>query len=95
MTVDYDVSRRAPMESEDVPLADLAGLPAATVLDAEDSDTAESYELPGADLSDEELVVGVVPKQPDEFTCGVCFLVHHRSRLARGHTSASVCTDCA
>jgi hypothetical protein len=24
----------------------------------------------------------VLPKQSDEFTCGSCFLVHHRSQLA-------------
>ncbi len=30
-------------------------------------------------------MVRVVPKQADEFTCSSCFLVHHRSRLARGN----------
>ena len=55
----------------------------------------ESYELPGADLSDEELVVRVVPKKADEFTCSSCFLVHHRSRLAGGRSGESICTDCA
>ena len=45
------------------------------------------------DLSDEELVVRVIPKQADEFTCSSCFLVHHRSRLA--DAGAMICTDCA
>ena len=59
-------------------------------------DTAESYELPGADLSDEELTVRVVPKQKDEFTCGVCFLVQHISRLAYiDEDGTMVCQDCA
>ena len=44
---------------------------------------AESFELPGADLSGEELSVRVLPRQADEFTCSRCFLVHHRSQLAR------------
>jgi len=50
---------------------------AAAVIDVEETDTAESFELPGADLSGEELSVRVVPKQADEFTCSTCFLVHH------------------
>nr|GLK33485.1 hypothetical protein GCM10017611_03270 [Rhodococcus wratislaviensis] len=35
----------------------------------EDTDTAESFELPGADLSGEELTVRVIPSRADEFTC--------------------------
>jgi hypothetical protein len=95
MTVDYDASRQAPSESEQQSLAELAGRATPTGPDIDDADTSESYELPGADLSDEELVVRVVPRQADEFTCSICFLVHHRHRLARGHNGTSVCTDCA
>lgn len=95
MTVDYDAPRRAPVDAEDDSLDELAGRSTAVGLDVDDSDTAESYELPGADLSGEELMVRVVPKQADEFTCSSCFLVHHRSRLARGTNGSSVCTDCA
>ena len=56
--------------------------PADAVVDVDESESAESFELPGADLSGEELSVRVIPKQADEFTCSSCFLVHHRSRLA-------------
>ncbi|MDV7090160.1 DUF4193 domain-containing protein [Rhodococcus opacus] len=63
------------------------------VVDVEDPDTAESFELPGADLSGEELTVRVIPKQADEFTCTSCFLVHHRSRLA--DAAQLICRDCA
>jgi hypothetical protein len=52
-------------------------------------------ELPGADLSSEELMVKVVPKRSDEFTCTSCFLVHHRSRLAERTESRMICRDCA
>jgi hypothetical protein len=93
MTVDYD----APLDADES-LEDLAGRrndPAAAVSDIDEPDVVESYELPGADLSDEELTVRVVPKQADEFTCSSCFLVHHRSRLAHGTNGLSVCTDCA
>ena len=64
-------------------------------VDVDESDTAESFELPGADLSGEELSVRVIPKQADEFTCTSCFLVYHRSRLARENGNSMVCVDCA
>ena len=97
MTVDYDAPRRAPVDADE-PLDELAARrndPATAVLDLDDSDVTESYVLPGAELFDEELIVRVVPKQHDEFTCSSCFLVHHRSRLARGRNGESICTDCA
>lgn len=93
MTVDYDARRRAPVEADES-LADLAQRrhdPTVAVSEVDEPDVLEFYELPGADLSDEEFVVRVLPRQADEFTCSSCFLVHHRSRLA-GET---LCTDCA
>ncbi|MBU3706359.1 MAG: DUF4193 domain-containing protein [Mycobacterium sp.] len=101
MTVDYDAPRRASVEAEEESLADIAGRrndPTTATLDTDDSDPVESYELPGADLSGEELMVRVVPKQPDEFTCSRCFLVQHRSRLARGPDGdghQAICSECA
>src|SRR5947199_8166367 len=65
------------------------------VVDVDEVESAESFELPGADLSGEELSVRVVPKQADEFTCSSCFLVHHRSRLASEKNGVMICTDCA
>ena len=56
---------------------------------------AEGFELPGADLSGEELSVRVLPRQADEFTCSRCFLVHHRSQLAYEKDGQLVCTECA
>ena len=96
MTVDYDAPRRTQAEPEDQPLEHLAGRrtnAAAAVIDVDEADAVDSYELPGADLSDEELTVRVIPKQADEFTCSSCFLVHHRSRLADARRT--ICTDCA
>jgi hypothetical protein len=66
-----------------------------SVVDVEETDTAESFELPGADLSGEELTVRVIPKRADEFTCSSCFLVHHRSRLASEEGGQLICRDCA
>jgi hypothetical protein len=97
MTVDYDAPRRAPVEADES-LDDLAGRrhdSIALVPDIDEPDMVESYELPGADLSGEEFLVLVMPKKADEFTCSSCFLVHHRSRLARGRNGESICADCA
>ena len=97
MATDYDAPRRN--ETDDMAEDSLDELKArrneaqSAVVDVDESETAESFELPGADLSGEELTVKVLPKQADEFTCASCFLVHHRSRLAqserRGHPRAS------
>lgn len=97
MTVDYDAPRRAPVDADESPdeLAVRRNNSTTAVLDIDEADAVDRYELPGADLSDEELIVRVIPKQPDEFTCSSCFLVHHRSRLAHGHNGESVCTECA
>ncbi|MCY0906542.1 DUF4193 domain-containing protein [Arthrobacter sp. H14-L1] len=63
-------------------------------IDVEDSDTAEGIDLPGADLSGEELIVQVIPAQDDEFTCSSCFLVRHRSQVAREKDGKLYCRDC-
>jgi len=65
------------------------------VIDVDETDTAEGFELPGADLSGEELSVRVAPKQADEFTCSACFLVHHRHRYAGEREGLPICRDCA
>lgn len=97
MTVDYDAPRRTSVDADES-LDELAVRRTDTssaVVDIDEADPVDSYELPGAELFDEELMVRVVPKQADEFTCSSCFLVHHRSRLARGNNGTSICTDCA
>ena len=98
MTVDYDAPRRKQddLESDSLDELPVGRADARTaVLDLEDSDPVDSIDLPGADLSGEELTVRVVPKQADEFTCSSCFLVFHRSRLARDTNPTMVCADCA
>jgi hypothetical protein len=64
------------------------------VIDLDEADTAEGIDLPGADLSGEELVVTIVPPQLDEFTCMSCFLVRHRSQVAREKDGMKFCGDC-
>nr|WP_271209714.1 DUF4193 domain-containing protein [Rhodococcus wratislaviensis]GLK34428.1 dUTPase [Rhodococcus wratislaviensis] len=97
MATDYDAPRVTESdESTDTSLEQLTASRKDTqspAVDVEDTDTAESFELPGADLSGEELTVRVIPRQTDEFTCTTCFLVHHRSRLA--DSEQRICRDCA
>lgn len=99
MATDYDAPRRN--ESDEMGADSLEELKArrgegaSGEVDEDETATAESYELPGADLSGEELSVRVVPIQNNEFTCSVCFLVHHRSRLAKMDDGLPVCQDCA
>jgi hypothetical protein len=100
MATDYDAPRRTSPEDEpeEESLDALASRRVdarSAVVDVEESDTAESFELPGADLSGEELTVRVIPKKADEFTCTSCFLVQHRSRLADTTAGQMICRDCA
>jgi hypothetical protein len=99
MATDYDAPRVA--ESDDTAeesLDDLAARrrndAATAVVDVDDGDGVDSFELPGADLSGEELTVRVLPKQADEFTCSSCFLVQHRNRLAMQKDGRLICADC-
>ena len=66
-----------------------------STIDLDPDDVAEGLELPGADLSNEELTFRVIPRQADEFTCTRCFLVHHRSQLAEERNGNPVCRECA
>ena len=99
MATDYDAPRRT--ETDDVSEDSLEELKArrneaqSSAVDVDESETAESFELPGADLSGEELSVRVIPKQADEFTCASCFLVKHRAQAAKQKDGLVYCVDCA
>ncbi|KIQ64635.1 dUTPase [Kitasatospora griseola] len=98
MATDYDAPRRTEDDNEES-LDELKSRreerrPGAAGL--EETEEVESVELPGADLSGEELTIKVLPEQRDEFVCATCFMVHHRSQLA--HTDDQgrmICCDCA
>ncbi|GIH19603.1 DUF4193 domain-containing protein [Rugosimonospora africana] len=94
---DYDAPRRPAVELEDDSLEELKARRTATQSPTADLDEpeGEDFELPGADLSDEELTVSVVPMRADEFRCDSCFLVHHRSQLAVQSAGRRLCRDCA
>ncbi len=98
MATDYDAPRKTDDELSEDSIEELKsrrvdkGMGA---VDEDETEAAEGFELPGADLSNEELSVRVLPRQADEFTCSSCFLVHHRSQLAKHEGGLPVCRECA
>ncbi len=99
MATDYDQPRRT--DDSDMGEDSLEELKArrsdaqAGTVDVDETELNESLELPGADLSGEELTVKVLPRQENEFTCGSCFLVHHRSQLDHAEGNLLICRECA
>ncbi|MEE2522706.1 DUF4193 domain-containing protein [Pseudarthrobacter sp. J75] len=97
MATDYDAPRKTEEDLATDSLEELKTVrsdkPVALV-EEDEAELANGYELPGADLSGEELLVQVLPAQADEFTCASCFLVHHRSQLARESGGRKYCTEC-
>ena len=97
MATDYDTPRKTDDDLNEDSIEELKARrvdKSASSIDVDEAELAESLELPGADLSNEELAVRVLPKQADEFTCMSCFLVHHRSQLAREKNGQPICRDC-
>jgi hypothetical protein len=95
MATDYDTPRKNEEELSASSIEELKNHRAdAQSAVVDEADAAEGFELPGADLSGEELMVRVLPAQADEFTCASCFLVRHRSQIARQKNGMPYCTDC-
>ncbi len=98
MATDYDAPRKTEEEQSEESIEELKARrheKDSGKVDLDEAEAAESFELPGADLSHEELAVQVIPRQSDEFTCTSCFLVHHRSQLASEKGDELICRDCA
>ncbi len=97
MATDYDTPRTTDDDLGEDSIEELKARRDAQAgsVDVDEAELAESLELPGADLSGEELTVRVVPRQADEFTCSKCFLVHHRSQLASEKNGQLICKECA
>ncbi|MBF5081051.1 DUF4193 domain-containing protein [Quadrisphaera sp. INWT6] len=98
MATDYDAPRKTDDELSEDSIEELKARrnePSTASVDEDETEAAEGFELPGADLSGEELSVRVLPRQADEFMCSQCFLVHHRSQLASDSGGQLVCTECA
>ncbi len=98
MATDYDAPRKTDDELSEDSIEELKTRrndASSSSVDVDETEMAEGFELPGADLSGEEMSVRVVPRQADEFTCTSCFLVHHRSQLASDGKNGPICTECA
>ncbi len=96
MATDYDAPRKTDDDQSEESIEELKARrhdKNSGKVDEDEAEAMESFELPGADLSHEELAVEVKPKQEDEFTCMSCFLVHHRSQLV--DPVRLLCRDCA
>ena len=97
MATDYDEVRSDVKESQDNSLEAFrsANTPDArsVVRELDEADTVDGIELPG-DFIAEELIVQVVPQASDEFTCYSCFLVRHRSQVAREKDGHAYCVEC-
>lgn len=98
MATDYDAPRKTDDDINEDSIEELKNRrvdKASGNVDVDETEHAEGFELPGADLSGEELSVRVLPRQADEFTCTSCFLVHHHSQLAEENGNEMICKDCA
>lgn len=84
---DYDEVRSDLKDSQDRSLEALqsANAPDArsVVNELEEVDALDEGLTPGGEIVSEELIVQVIPQGRDAFTCYSCFLVRHRSQLAR------------
>lgn len=98
MATDYDEPR---VKAEDQPANESlealqvqrSATSQAPTIDVDESDTAEGFDLPGAIL-DEELLISVIPARADEFTCMSCFLIKHRTQLAKEKNGDKYCVEC-
>ena len=97
MATDYDAPRKTDDDLSEDSLEELKSRRNDTSgqVDVDETEQAEGFELPGADLSGEEMEIRVVPRQADEFTCSRCFLVNHRSQYAGERDGLPICKDCA
>lgn len=97
MATDYDAPRKTEEEMKEDSIEELKTRrndKNSGKVDEDEVEAAESFELPGADLSHEELTVRVLPRQSNEFTCASCFLVKSTSQMAETRKGQSYCVDC-
>ncbi len=97
MATDYDELRTDVKESQENSLEALQSSQTpdakSVALELDETDVLDGL-TPGGEFIAEELIVQVVPQADDEFTCWSCFLVRHRSQVARQKDGYSYCTDC-
>jgi hypothetical protein len=95
MATDYDAPRKTDDDTESIQaLQERTPDKLSGVVDVDDA-SADGFELGGADLSDLDLDVVVLPPQADEFTCVNCFLVKLQSQFDHDTKLGPICVECA
>ena len=98
MATYYDEVRSDVKESQERSLEALKSASApdarSVVTELDEADALDEGLTPGGEIVSEELIVQVIPQGEDEFTCSSCFLVRHRSQLARQSNGQSYCIEC-
>jgi hypothetical protein len=98
VAADYDEVRSDVKETQNRSLEDLqsANAPDArsVVTELDEADALDEGLTPGGEIISDELIVQVIPQAADEFTCYSCFLVRHRSQVARESNGHSYCIEC-
>jgi hypothetical protein len=92
--VDYDTMRTDESAASISSYAAVAGYAFGQEIESDELATAEGFDLPDIDLSDEKNVVTVAPKQNDEFTCTSCYLICRKSQMANDDLDNPICKDC-
>lgn len=97
VATDYDELRSDVKESQDSSLEALQSAKApdakSVVLELDEADVLDGL-TPGGEFIAEELTVQVIPQGDDEFTCWSCFLVRHRSQVAKEKDGHAYCVEC-
>lgn len=98
MATDYDELRPDVKESQEDSLEAVKSAnardPRSVVRDLDGDESRDEGDLPGGEYIDGELTVHLIPQGADEFVCQSCFLVRHRSQIARVEGDTAYCTDC-
>ena len=92
-STDYDAPRTIAADDSVEEWQARRGTPDMILTDIDGGDQVTTFDSLDADLFDEDLTVPVVPMRADEFRCGRCFLVRHRSQLTVAVNA--LCQDCA
>ncbi len=98
MAADFDAPRRsddADPGEDSLEQLKVQQAEARSVLDADETDLAEALELPGADLSGEELTIRVVPKQATSSPARRASWCTTAASSPPHGTHQPVCTECA
>jgi pyruvate/2-oxoglutarate dehydrogenase complex dihydrolipoamide acyltransferase (E2) component len=99
VATDYDELRPDVKESQANTLEAFQSAAAApdarsVALELDESEALDDASVPGGEIIAEELIIHVQPQAKDEFTCHSCFLVRHRSQIAREKAGHAYCFEC-